>query len=183
MNKDRQEYITSYIEESNGQTYTVHVIRKNGNIVVNRTNVNAGPHYQLENPAKLGAEGIIRKTDNGLITCLEKLTSKPADSERIRYTRQFLSHTNIFIKDYVEKNFGQLSEEELLPYIRIKLDNVVNAFSKKHPSVDLKETINELANSDIIAKNNALKQSLQEKYQALQEQENLNPDLEEPEQE
>ena len=71
----------------------------------------------------------------------------------------------------------------MLPYIKIKLDNVVNAFSKKHPSVDLKETINELANSDIIAKNNALKQSLQEKYQALQEQENLNPDLEEPEQE
>lgn len=158
MKKQRQ-LITTYQAFELGQIFNVYeFIEPNGEFVIEKRNAADIRDYSIKY-SRQNLEGIVKKTDEGIKFCFEKLaTSK--NSEKIRYTNQLRHHVDTFIKNYLKKKNKDIDNEQTVDEIVEKLDRIITKFTQEHSEVDIKSILTELCLNENIQKDNILKKSL-----------------------
>lgn len=167
MDKGHKQLISTHVEYGTN-THVVSVFRNSDGHLeteirdVNNTTVYA--HGYIRNTAP----GIIKKTDNGIFLCLEKLTGELPENERTRYIRQLVAHDISFKKDYIEKYCkDQMTDEEIKAVIYEKYTNIFDKFMTKYPNVDLASLLEELVQNEIVLNNKGLTIVLQQQLENI----------------
>ena len=177
MDKGHKQLVSTHVEYGTN-THVVSVFRNSDGHLeteirdVNNTTVYAHGYIRNTEP------GIIKKTDNGIFHCLEKLTGELPENERTRYIRQLVAHDISFKKDYIEKYCkDQMTDEEIKAVIYEKYTNIFDKFMTKYPNVDLASLLEELVQNEIVLNNKGLTIVLQQQLENIK----ANQEMEVPE--
>lgn len=149
--KGRREFVTSYQAFELGRTYNVYeYFDENGKLVVDKKDVDDIKGYNMRGDRQ-SLEGIIKKTDDGIKVCFQKLAVPHSELDSTRYSNQLRHHIETFVKNYLKKVNKDIEEKEIIDEVENKVRNIVDNVKKELPNVDVDVIIKEFLNKESIS--------------------------------